>query len=129
MASTYANRVLEGIYLLPAFWKIESDLYKKRNLTSKRYDKLVAKLKETQLIADRGMVWKKVNTLQTNYRREVKRLRDRERFSASVDDVYMPSLWYLNEINFLRDWEVPTEGRYTVDSEDKIFFRKISKYN
>jgi hypothetical protein len=31
----------------------------------------------------------------------------------------VPSLWYLNEINFLRDWEVKTEGRYTVDSEDK----------
>jgi hypothetical protein len=83
VASTYTNKefwkgLIEMYRGLPAFWKIRSDLHKNRKLTSERHDKLIAKLKETQLIADRDIVWRKVNTLQTNYRREVKKIKETE---------------------------------------------------
>jgi hypothetical protein len=76
-------------------------------------------LKETKLTADRDMVWKKVNALWTKFRRELQEIKDSEISDLSPDDVYMPSLWHLEEMNFLRDHEILSEGGCTVDSDDE----------
>ncbi|CAI6356598.1 unnamed protein product [Macrosiphum euphorbiae] len=58
---------------LLAVWKIKSDDYKNRDLKSQCYVKLTDKLKEHQPTADINSTKRKINTLRSNFRRELKK--------------------------------------------------------
>jgi hypothetical protein len=44
--------------------------------------------------ADKNQLIKKCNSLHTNFRKELKRLKDSEKSGTGADDVVEPTLWY-----------------------------------
>ncbi|XP_076295466.1 uncharacterized protein LOC143216377 [Lasioglossum baleicum] len=107
---------------LPALWKVKSDSYKNRNLKTEGYNVLVEKLKSILPEANREVVKKKINALRTNYRRELKKIKDSSRPGTGTDEIYVPTLWYFNDIDFLRDQVTVVAGTCTLNydnSEDE----------
>ncbi|KAJ8928820.1 hypothetical protein NQ314_018565 [Rhamnusium bicolor] len=55
---------------------------------------LIEKLQTVHPEANRDSVVKKINSLRTTYRKELKRVLDSERSGAGDEDIYVPHLWY-----------------------------------
>jgi hypothetical protein len=134
MASTSQNKqfwteFIELYKSLPAVWKVKSELYKNRNLKSEGYEAMVTKLKEIDSNANRETVKKRINGLRTNYRRELNKIKESKKSGAGTDDIYIPTLWYFKDIDFLRDQETATEGTSTMDSDDEQFTEQLVREN
>jgi len=104
-----------------ALWKVKSTEYSDRNLKNEAYNVLIEKYKEVDPNADKEIVKKKINSLRTNYRKELKKVKASYKSGSGTDDIYVPPLWYYNELNFLQDQEVPVDGSSTIilQSEDE----------
>jgi hypothetical protein len=63
-------------------------------------------------------VHKKINGLRTGCRREVKKITDSTK-SIIRTDIYVPSLWYFDDLDFLRHHEIQVAGKSTM--EDDVF--------
>lgn len=105
---------------LPAVWKVKSDLYKNRVQKQDAYEKLTEKLKTIDSNVDINATKKKINTLRSNYRRELKKVLASKKSGAGVEDIYVPSVWYFEDLDFLRDHEIQIRGTSTMDDEDNI---------
>ncbi|XP_037940624.1 uncharacterized protein LOC119673426 [Teleopsis dalmanni] len=100
-----------GIYeSLLSLWKIKDNDYHNRSLKAESYKVLVEKLKEIYPDANIEMVKKKINTLRSGYRRELKKIVQSERSGAGVSDVYTSSLWHFDDLGFLKDQESEITG-------------------
>jgi hypothetical protein len=51
--------------------------------------------------ADKNQLVKKLNFLRTNFRKELKWIKDSEKSGTGGDDIVEPTLWYYEEIQFL----------------------------
>ena len=67
-------------------------------------------MKENNPSATKLTVTRKINSFRTCYRRELKRVLSSEKSGAGTDDIYVPSVWYFEDLHFLRDQEVQEEG-------------------
>ncbi|XP_045130420.1 LOW QUALITY PROTEIN: uncharacterized protein LOC123515665 [Portunus trituberculatus] len=110
----------------PALWKVKSDEYKNRSLKSECYVKLIDKIREIDPNATRATVTKKINSLCSNYRRELKKVMNSVKSGAGSDDVYKPSLWYFDELAFLRDQELQ-QGVSSLELGKKMVMRGINR--
>lgn len=91
------------------------------------YEKMVEKLKEIDEEATREKVAKKINIFRTNYKRDLKKIRQTEKSGAGADEVFKSSLWYFDKLHFLNDQECLAEGKCSMDSEDlDVSMRSIS---
>lgn len=103
---------------LPALWDVKCKDYSNRVKKGEQYDVLIEKYRERYPDAEKQEVVKKINSLRTNFRKELKRIRDAEKSGAGAEDVE-PSLWYFEEMRFLVTQETPTASISTMDiSED-----------
>lgn len=89
----------------PCLWKVKSKEYSDRTKKSKAYGKLVEKMREVDPGADRETVTKKINSLRCAFRKELKKVEKSRKIAISPDDVYVPHLWYYNQLGFLIDQE------------------------
>lgn len=105
---------IEVYHGLPALWDVKSKDYTNRVRKSEQYEVLIEKYREKYPDADKQDVVKKINSLRTNFRKELKRLRDAEKSGAGAEDVE-PSLWYFEEMRFLQSQETPTDSISTMD--------------
>lgn len=104
----------------PGVWKVKSDLYKNRVLTQDAYEKLKEKLNTIDSNVDINITKKKINTLRSNYRRKLKKVLASKKSGAEVEDIYVPSLWYFEDLDFFRDHEIQIRSTSTMDDEDDI---------
>lgn len=102
---------------LPSLWKIKSKDYNNRIKKKLAYDVLVKKLRVVEPKADRNRVVKKINNIRSSYRREQKKIYKSKLSGASDDDIYTPSLWYYEKLDFLSDQEIPKRCEYLQESE------------
>jgi hypothetical protein len=59
---------------------------------------------------------KKINSLRSCFRKELKKAKDSKTSGAGADDTYTPSLWCFQELLFLTYQEVPRKGISNLES-------------
>jgi hypothetical protein len=64
---------------LPALWNVKREDYSNRIKKKEQYDHLLRKYTERFPDADKNQLIKKLNSLRTNFRRELKRIKDSEK--------------------------------------------------
>lgn len=104
---------------LPELWQIKSDIYKNREKKKKAWTQLLTFYQCIVPDATEKQMKIKINNLRSCYRRELKKVNESEASGAGLDDVYIPSLWYYEHLNFLRDHEEASQGISTMDSCDE----------
>ena len=111
----------------PCLWKVKSEEYSdmfKKNLP---YEQLTTKLREIDPDANKEKVAKKMNSLRSCFRKELKMVNYSKTSGAGADDTYTLSLWYFQELLFLTDQEVPRKSISNLESpEDTIMERSVS---
>ena len=105
---------IEAYRSLPELWDTENRNYSNRVKKAAAYDTLIEKLKVLEPDASRESVVKKINNLRSTFRKELKKVNDSKRSGTSADDLYVPSLWYYNELLFLVDQETPDKSLSTL---------------
>lgn len=111
--------LLEEFKSKPELWQITSDSYKNKYLKNKAWKEL---LEVYVKIDEKGTIEalkRKIGNIRTCYRRELKKVISSERSGAGAEDVYVPTLWYFDLLNFLRDLEIPVSSISTVDILDE----------
>ena len=106
---------------LPALWKVKSKEYNDRNKKNEAYEILLAKYRERYPHATKEDAKKKINSLRTNYRKELKKAQDsiRSGVVGIIDEIYESSLWYFEALNFLQDQpETQATSVSAVNEED-----------
>jgi hypothetical protein len=111
--------VIEVYSSLPALWDNKSTDYSNRTKKNEQYDQLLQKYNERYPEADRKALVKKINSLRTNFRKELRRIKNSERSGAGTDEIVEPTLWYFEEMKFLSDLEEPTESISTMSVEEE----------
>ncbi|KAF5279079.1 hypothetical protein FQA39_LY05757 [Lamprigera yunnana] len=102
---------IEVYHSLPALWNIKSKDYSNRIKKNEQYNNLLRKYREYYPDADKAQLVKKFNSLRTNFRKELKRIKDSEKSGAGTDDIIEPTLWYFEEMNFLVGQEEPSTSQ------------------
>ncbi|KAH8398754.1 hypothetical protein KR222_002704 [Zaprionus bogoriensis] len=93
---------------LPALWKVMDEVYKNKRLKKLAYEKLLLCYQKIDPTANVDSMRRRMNGIRTCYRRELRKVEHSESISKCADDVYVPHLWYFNELFFLRGHEVRT---------------------
>ena len=104
---------------LPALWDVKCKDYSNHAKKGEQYDVLIEKYRENYPDAEKQEVVKKINSLRTNFRKELKRIRDTEKSGAGAEDVE-PTLWYFDEMKFLVTQETPTATISTMDISQDV---------
>lgn len=109
-----------------AIWHSKSEKYKDRKEKQKAWEKLTEKWKEVDKNATIELVKRKYHGIRSSYRRELQKIRKSERSGAGSEDVYVPTLWYFENLNFLLDQETQLEGISTMDDSFEEEIEKVS---
>ncbi|KAJ8943799.1 hypothetical protein NQ318_012444 [Aromia moschata] len=81
------------------------------------YEILIEKFKEIDASANKETVTKKINSLRTVYKKEVAKVIASTKSGTGEDDIYKPSLWYFDKLEFLNDPEKVRPSTSTIDDE------------
>lgn len=87
----------------PSLWQAKSKVYHDRIKKAAAYERLVEILKRIEPDADRAGVVRKVNSLRSNYRKELNKVRNARQ--SGTDEAYVPKLWYFKLLSFLNEQE------------------------
>lgn len=90
----------------PCLWKVNDDGYKDKSLRDEAYGELLALYKEVNPMATVKSVKKKINNLRSSFLKEVKKV-NMSLNDSSAPEIYMPSLWYYDMLEFLIDQKRP----------------------
>jgi len=104
---------------LPELWDVRCKEYSNRDKKNSAYKKLLVYYKHLKNDSTIEDVKKKINTLRSNFRKELKKINDSKRSGAGTDDVYQPSSWLFEELSFLTDLEKPTKSVCSI-IDDKV---------
>ncbi|XP_069692676.1 uncharacterized protein [Periplaneta americana] len=94
----------------PCLWKVKSKEYVNKHLKNEAYVKLVNFCKPTFPEADRDFVVKKIQSLRGSFRKELRKVIERQRSGVPLDEAYTPSLWYYDLLLFTKDQETSDFG-------------------
>ncbi|KAF5297809.1 hypothetical protein FQA39_LY11958 [Lamprigera yunnana] len=109
---------IEVYHSLPDLWNIKSKDYSNRIKKTEQYNNLLRKYREYYPDADKAQLVKKCNSLRTNFRKELKPIKDSEKSGAGTDDIIEPTLWYFEKMNFLVGQEKPSTSQNTIQIQD-----------
>ncbi|KAI4455696.1 hypothetical protein MML48_9g00021244 [Holotrichia oblita] len=108
-----ATRLIELYENYPCLYDAKSKNYHNRNLKVKALTEICDSLKE--LFPDKpfteALIKSKIHTLRSQFMSEHNKIKKTEASGASPDDIYQPTLWCYQNLQFLEDaCEVVTEG-------------------
>ena len=63
---------------------------------------------------------KKINSLRSSFRKELKKVKYSQKSGNGRDDNYTPSLWYYDDLLFLTDQELPRQSVSNLDSPKEV---------
>ncbi|XP_039962356.1 uncharacterized protein LOC120775992 [Bactrocera tryoni] len=101
----------------PELWQVKSECYKNKNKKNAAYEVLLTKLREIDSNASLDNLKCKINSLRSSYRREFKKKKRSEKSGAGVKDIYVPTLWYFDDLSFLED-QVQLSGFSSIKIEE-----------
>lgn len=110
----------------PELWKVKSKDYFNRNKKSAALEKIVGALRKLKPDFTVKKLKQKINVLRTNFNREFKAIESKKISGTSTDEIPEPSLWYFNEMYFIKD---QLEIAQTDTSEVRILFYFYSRYS
>lgn len=87
---------------LPALWKTTDEMYKNKRVKQAAYEKLLVCYKKIDPQANIDTMRRRMNGIRTCFRRELRKVELSEYTSKKAIDVYVPHLWYYDELSFLR---------------------------
>ncbi|XP_017052280.1 uncharacterized protein LOC108095624 isoform X2 [Drosophila ficusphila] len=93
---------------MPELWLVRSKLYRNRRLKAKSYGRLLQLLRANDQHANIHTLKRKINNFRSSYRREFRKV-------LQSGSEYVPSLWYFEELDFLRDVD---EGHPKLSQDD-----------
>ncbi|CAG9822156.1 unnamed protein product [Phaedon cochleariae] len=100
-----------------SLWKIKSKAYMNKNLKNVGITQLIEVCKQFQIMeADKNFVMKKIQSIRGSFRKELKKIEDSQRSGASADDIYQPTLWYFQLLQFTIDQETATDSISNMES-------------
>lgn len=105
---------------LPELWNTTSNDYSNRDKKKEGYIKLLNIYKKVKKDAKIEDVKKKINSLRTNFRKELKKIKDSQRTGSATTDVYEPSSWLFFHLQFLKDVETPDKSRSTINETSEV---------
>lgn len=108
---------------LKCLWDIRCKDYSLREKKKDAYNELLVVYKLIKPEASIDDVKKKINTLRSNFRKELKKIHDSKRSGAGADDIYQPSSWLFEELAFLADLEKPVDSISSINDDtnnDKV---------
>lgn len=109
----------------PVLWKVKDKDYFNKNKKNAAWEAVLTGLRVVKPNYTIDDVKKKVNGLRSNFNREYKAIEAKKKSGASADDIPEPSLWYYNDIIFIKDQiEVAT----TETSEVSNFYINDLRY-
>lgn len=104
----------------PCLWDVKSKNYADRNLRNAALEELTKKCKEVHPLATRDYVTKKIHNFRCGFRRELKKIKASTTTGCSVDDRYVPSLWYFDIMSFITETEDHRQGTESIESQSEI---------
>lgn len=84
-------------------WEVKHPQYYAKHVRKSTLERLLAFVQATIPEATMETLLKKIGVLRNMYKREHKKIQESRRSGASADDVYVPRLWYYNQLRFLDD--------------------------
>ncbi|XP_049939469.1 uncharacterized protein LOC126416045 isoform X2 [Schistocerca serialis cubense] len=85
----------------PELWKIGSEGYRDKKKRALAINKIAEVLRLSQPYITREDVKRKINIVRTTYNRESNKIRKSKQSASSPGEIYVPKLWYFNELSFL----------------------------
>lgn len=101
-------------------WKIKSKSYHNRDLRDAAYVKLLDVTKSFMSNATKDTVLKKINNLRSSYRKEQKKVLSCKKSGMGTEDLYIPKLWYFDDLSFLIDQEEGLIGKSNADEQTEF---------
>ncbi|XP_037954786.1 uncharacterized protein LOC119684747 [Teleopsis dalmanni] len=111
-------------------WEVKNDAYKNKYLKSQAWNKLLRRYKETFPDATLGDLKKKINGMRNCYRRELNKVKKSKKSGAGAVNLYVPTLWYYKDLQFLQEHECQVTDVGTSDIkqlEDKTTYEPPRK--
>ncbi|XP_050548015.1 uncharacterized protein LOC126909621 [Daktulosphaira vitifoliae] len=102
---------------LKCLWDIRCKDYSNRDKKKDAYSELLVVYKLIKPDASIDDVKKKINTLRSNFRKELKKIHESKRSGAGADDIYQPSSWLFEELAFLADLEKPVDSTSSINDD------------
>ncbi|XP_037918371.1 uncharacterized protein LOC119656118 [Hermetia illucens] len=102
----------------PELWKIKADVFKGKHKKKIALSKLLEVYKSIDGNANEDTVKKRLQNIRSCFRRECKKVERSRKSGADVEEEYVPTLWYFDLVEFLRDQEIQLSGTSTVDLHD-----------
>lgn len=99
---------------MPMLWKIKSKEYMDKNKRGTALKKMTNLLKMCRRNITEEDVKKKINILRTSFKREQNKVKKSMLSGAGTDDLYVPSLWYYKDLEFLQDQVEEEAGISTI---------------
>jgi hypothetical protein len=113
----FRDRVILGDFISECIrsselWDVRCEEYSNRDKNNSAYKNLLVyyKLLKNDSTIEEVKKKKKINTLRSNFRKELRKINDSKRSGAGINDVYRPSSWLFEELSLLTDLEKPIKS-------------------
>ena len=100
-------------------WRVQCKDYSNKNKRNSALDALLDIGLYRKLVpgASKADVLRKINTLRSSFRRELKKINDSKKSGSGTDELYTPSLYYFDELSFVVDQDVPRQSTSTLEED------------
>lgn len=111
---------IESYETMPELWDPRRADYKNSTKREHSLRSLLEIFKHIKPDAKINDVKKKINSLRTNYRKEIKKIIASKRSGAGTENVYVPTCWTFYALNFLGECESPVHMNAASSSKHEV---------
>lgn len=119
----FTQQFIDLYETLPELWNPKNLAYIDKNKRNQALDKLLNICKKVNKNATREDVRKKINTLRSNYKKEMNKIIASKSSGARPEDVYKPTSWTFYALKFLHNTET-TDSDCGNEKVVSIFYLK-----